>query len=494
MQLLGYQLQKIPNKPPKFSTTPPKKAINPYFNASYRSINYKKMYENKIRGLFKDTSPDSVYTTIRAQSRSLSSASPLINGYFETMESEIYGDNGFILDVNTDYENLNQKIEELWEDWCIECDQFGVFDFRDIEEFLLKYYLRDGECFIYMIDTKNGLKLQIIPPENIPHDFDDGNQIKKGVVFSNQTPIGYYVLKDMDTRASIQVSAENMIHFKKTSYVNQVRGLSALSSAIFPVLQKEEYISAVIAKEHIGAEFTAVATPENIGQGGFDPSKVYKGFGEEEEKPQEIVKLIQAGVINKVDENLKIQTLNPPATTDMVTFLYNSERDIAKSLGLSYATLTGDLRSVNYSSIRQGGTNERRLFKRIQKKIIKKVHTTIFKRWLGHLLIAGKISSKEYSLILPDFSFKAQGWEYIDPSKEATAKQIQLKSGMMTLAEFLRDKGKDPSLHLEELKESIPFFQLVAQINQAFNPNQPQTNQPLNEDEDSEDPQEEDDD
>ncbi|PAF49222.1 phage portal protein [Helicobacter sp. 12S02232-10] len=491
MQLLGYQIQKIPEKPPKFSTTPPKQTINPYFNASYRSINYKKMYENKIRALFKDTSPDSVYTTIRVQARSLSSASPLINGYFETMESEIFGDNGFILDVNTDNEILNQKIEELWEDWCFECDQFEVFDFRDIEEFLLKYYLRDGECFIYLNDTPKGLKLQIIPPENVPHDFDDGENIKKGIVFNGQTPIAYYILKDEKTRAYIQVSAKNMIHFKKTSYVTQVRGLSALSSSIFPVLQKEEYISAIIAKEHIGAEFTAVATPENTGQTGFDPSKVYKGIGEEEEKPQEIVKLIESGVINKIDENLKIQTLNPPATTDMVTFLYNSERDIAKSLGLSYATLTGDLRSVNYSSIRQGGTNERRLFKRIQKKIIKKVHNIIFKRWLKHLLIAGKISPKEYSLILPDFSFKAQGWEYIDPSKEATAKQIQLKSGMLTLAEFLRDKGKDPALHLEELKESIPFFQLIAQINQAFNPNQTPT---FNQEENQDDTEEQEDD
>ena len=56
----------------------------------------------------------------------------------------------------------------------------------------------------------------------------------------------------------------------------------------------------------------------------------------------------------------------------------------------AYADLSGDLTSVNYSSIRQGALENRENFKTLQKVIIFKFLYPLYKRWLG-----SAISKKE---------------------------------------------------------------------------------------------------
>lgn len=479
MNFLKYFLPKTPNQKKNKEVY-----IERNYSADFRSLNPKELYKNEFIKISQSTNPDSVYTRIRQQARGLSNSSALISSFFETMESEIYGDMGFVLDVNTGNDNLDKKIESLWTRWCNACDVEELFDFKDFEELALKHYLRDGECFIYICENKEGIKIQFIPPENIPNDFDNGDSIKKGIHLKGRTPIEYFVLTDPNKRDFIKIPAQDIIHIKKTTLSTQIRGLSALSPVISMAVQKESYINAVLAKEHIGAEFTSVATEDNS-----DPLKTKDIFNyndEEMDKPREETRIIEAGKLNIFDSNLKLQPLTPPPSTDMNTFLYSCDRDTAKGLGLSYATLTGDLQKANYSSTREGKTNERRMFRRLQQKIIRKFHNRVFRRWLENALLRGEIKPYEFSKALNNFSFKTQGWEYIDPIKEASAQALQLKSGMLTFPEFLRTKGKEFSTHIEEMQEAMPLIEILAQMQHAFNPNPPHPNQDKKENDEDE--------
>lgn len=476
MKILGYTITKAPPKKSKKEVY-----IERNYSSDFRSLNPKELYRNEFLKISQNTDPDSVYTRIRTQARGLCNSSALMSSFFETMESEIYGDMGFVLDVNTGNENLDKKIEGLWAGWCKSCDIEEIFDFKDFEELALKHYLRDGECFIHICESKEGFKIQFIPPENIPNDFDNGDCIKKGIRLSGRTPIGYFVLTNPNQREFTEIPRRDMIHLKKTTLSTQIRGLSALSPVISMAVQKESYINAVLAKEHIGAEFTSVATEDNS-----DPLNTKDIFSSDEEKPKEETRIIEAGKLNIFDSNLKLHPLTPPPSTDMNTFLYSCDRDTAKGLGLSYATLTGDLQKSNYSSTREGKTNERRMFRRLQQKIIRKFHNVVFKRWLENALLLGVIKPYEFQKSINNFSFKTQGWEYIDPSKEATSQALQLKSGMITFPEFLRTKGKEFSTHLEEMQEAMPMIELLAKMQSAFNPNQPMPNQNTKEDNDEE--------
>ncbi|PAF53251.1 hypothetical protein BKH42_06905 [Helicobacter sp. 13S00482-2] len=263
------------------------------YESDFRSLNPKELYKNEFFKISLNTDPDSVYVRIRNQARGLGNASALISSFFETMESEMYGDMGFILDVNTGNDELDKKVEGLFAHWCLFCDLEEIFDFRDFEELALKHYLRDGECFIHLCDTQDGFKIQFIPPEYIPSDFDNNDDIKKGIELKSSDP--------------------------------------------------------------------------------FNAKDIYNDTDIESKAKQE-TRIIEAGKLNVFDSNLKLHPLTPPPSTDMNTFLYSCDRDIAKGLGLSYATLTGDLQKSNYSSTREGKTNERRMFRRTQQKFIRKMH------------------------------------------------------------------------------------------------------------------------
>lgn len=138
---------------------------------------------------------------------------------------------------------------------------------------------------------------------------------------------------------------------------------------------------------------------------------------------------------------------------------------MARSLGVSYATLTGDLKEVNYSSIRQGVTSERRSFRRLQGFLKRKFHEPIFKEWLKTALINNQITSYEYNAVLDNFSFKPQGWEYIDPTKEVNANKISIESGFKTISEVLREKGIDIDDFLKDIENDKQIIKKISEIN-----------------------------
>lgn len=137
---------------------------------------------------------------------------------------------------------------------------------------------------------------------------------------------------------------------------------------------------------------------------------------------------------------------------------------MARSLGVSYSTYTGDLSDVNYSSIRQGTIAERRGFKRIQNFIKRKFHNVIFKAWLECELLAGQIKPKDYILISENFNFKAQGWEYIDPVKEVNANKIAIQAGFKTISEVLREKGVELDDFMDELEKEKEIVSKLREI------------------------------
>ncbi|WP_334090986.1 hypothetical protein [Helicobacter typhlonius] len=50
--------------------------------------------KSEILSLIHNTPPDSNIRAIRYQARNIATSSPLINGYFDTLDKEIFGDNG----------------------------------------------------------------------------------------------------------------------------------------------------------------------------------------------------------------------------------------------------------------------------------------------------------------------------------------------------------------------------------------------------------------
>ena len=92
------------------------------------------------------------------------------------------------------------------------------------------------------------------------------------------------------------------------------------------------------------------------------------------------------------------------------------------------------------------------------------MHNAIFKEWLKIEVLTNKISPKEYGEILDHFSFKPQGWEYIDPNKEVSANAKAIECGFKTRIEVLREKGIEYDTYLDELEKEKQIVQKLKEI------------------------------
>lgn len=431
----------------------------------WQSLNPNEANLGEILALAQNTDPDLANARLRNQARSLSVNNSLTNGFFDMLTSEILGEKGITLSITSGKNAVDKKVEWLFNSWCKECCPYGVYDFLDIEEMALISFFRDGEAFIHLIKNGKNLKIELLDAAFIDNNYNDINSnIKCGIEREENSlkPKFYYFRKNSDslnaTNAEvIKIPASDILHIKKSLIPTQRRGISKLASAVLDINQKDKFLKAERDRARLASELTAfISKKENSGALPFEIS--------EDENHTEI-RQADVGKIAYLNENEEIKFVEAHAVDNITEYLKMTDREVARSLGVSYATLTGDLKEVNYSSIRQGVTSERRSFRRLQGFLKRKFNEPIFKEWLKTALINNQITSYEYNAVLDNFSFKPQGWEYIDPTKEVNANKISIESGFKTISEVLREKGIDIDDFLKDIENDKQIIKKISEIN-----------------------------
>lgn len=385
--------------------------------------------KDELYSLLKTSDIDKNTKRIIKQARSLSIANALISGYLKTARSEILGDKGFILDIDTPNEATNKRIEKLYNDWARASELFNCINLAVL------YLLRDGELFLYA-DLSRGLELKNIDPLDIDHDFNDETKnIKYGIEFKNSTPAAYYFKEGEKLK---RIEAKYIIHYFDRHDIKQVRGISNLASVIHLANLQDKFKIAELQRARLQSTIT-----------GYFINSDNTGLSEEE---TEIKDRAEVGKMQYIDANLKPYFIESHNPTNIEFFIKESSRSIAKALGISYHALTGDLREVNYSSLRQGGLEQRRHYKFIQNNFINGVMMKVLRMFLD---------LNNFSEALNYSNFKTQGWEYIDPFKETRANTEALKYGLSTYQDILKQKGKELSTHLKEIEQEKQLRELL---------------------------------
>ncbi|CAD7288240.1 phage portal protein [Campylobacter suis] len=448
----------------------PKKRVFNFFR--WHSLSPNEANASEIYSLGVNTDPDLASARLRNQARSLSVNNSLTSGFFDTIASEILGEQGLTLSINSSDELLNKKAEKAYFDWERNCCPYGVYDFEDLEEMALISYYRDGEVFVHFVRSNDGLKIEILDANLIDSNYtDDKENVKCGIQREKNSlkPLFYYLRKEGNTIKTqlnevIKIPADDIIHIKKTLIPQQRRGISRLASAVMDINGKDKFLKAERDRARLASEIT-----------GFITNKADDGLlefnldGESEEVKN---KIATVGELSYLNSNEDIKFADTHAPDNIVDYLKMTDREVARGLGVSYATLTGDLREVNYSSIRQGVTSERRSFRRLQGFLRRKFHEPIFKEWLKSATITKIFTPAEHSKILNSFSYKPQGWEYIDPTKEVNANKVSIENGFKTISEVLREKGVEMDSFLKDLDADKIVIQKLSEINKIRNKNE----------------------
>lgn len=398
---------------------------------------------------------------IRARARDLERNSDIAEAIIGPYERNVVG-TGFNLQAKVmknkkdEDEELNQQIEDLWEEWCRprNCDVSGQQSFHEMQLMAVRRKLVDGGIFFVKVYTSDG----VVPLSLQPREVDEletslsslsgvnENRIVSGIEFNKYNkPVAYYFKvfspDGFYTGQSERIEAKRVIFLWKKIRPTQIREISPLAKTIPRVRDVNEFVEAISVKERILACLSVFITKQpGTGPGRGLNSSVDPKSGYKEKK-------IAPGMIQELQPGETVSVVNPAGQSSNAKEFISTEQRLAGSgQGLSYEAVSRDMSQVNYSSARQGLLEDQRTYKLEQQYLIEHFFKEVYTEFIISAVLSGKLK-------IPDFwqnrskylkhVWIPTGWSWIDPLKEVKANAEALKTGQDTLARICAERGED---------------------------------------------------
>ena len=168
------------------------------------------------------------------------------------------------------------------------------------------------------------------------------------------------------------------------------------------------------------------------------------------------LKVIEPGTINYLTPGQEIQVANPPTSQGFGDFARANLRGIAAGFGTTYESLSGDYSLVNFSSGRMGWLESSRYFEHLQWNLmVPRFCNKVFKWFIESVQLMGALPVN----VTPSVTWTPPRREMIDPLKEIQAIKAQLRLGIISWQEVVRQFGQIPEELMEELKNDKEMFE-----------------------------------
>lgn len=396
---------------------------------------------------------------IRARARDLERNSDIAEAIIGPFERNIVGAGmqlqaKILNDDETENDDLNSKIEELWNEWCQarNCDITGQQSFQEMQAMAIRRIVVDGGIIFVKVYTGEGIvpfKLQAREVDELDTSLNslpstNGNRIVGGIELNEYNkPIAYWLKKytpdGFYSGKSERIQADRIIFPWKKTRPSQIREISQMSKTLPRVRDINEFVEAVSVKERILAclsVFIKKQTPTGIGRGTqIDTRSGYP------------VKTISPGMIQELQPGDEIQTVNPAGqASNARDFISIQQRLAGSSQGLSYEAVSRDMSQVNYSSARQGLLEDQRTYQMWQEFLIEHFCNEVYTEFLISAILSGQIKISDFWQNKRKYLkhvWIPPGWSWIDPLKEVKANETALNSGQDTLARICAERGED---------------------------------------------------
>ena len=410
---------------------------------------------------------------LRDRARELARNDSYIARYLNLMVSNVIGKHGIRVSSKSRNDNgsldlaANLLIEKAWKDWqqIGNCTTNGRLSFLDCQKIFIESLCRDGEVLIRKIKEPSspfGFQLQFLEADHLDENKNDlnkssGNKIKMGVeVDKYDKPVAYWLFKDhpydrtyLNENQHIRVPADEIIHAYLPSRAEQTRGVSLIATSMANVKVFNGYVEAEIVAARVGASKMGFFTsPDGDG---------YVGDGAYEDTFNPTMNA-QAGVFEQLPAGMDFKAFDPThPTSAFESFTTTVLRGIASGLNISYHSLSNDLTSVNYSSIRQGALEDRSMYQIYQQFVIEHFVNPIFQSWLEMAISTGYINLPmgKFDKFAKSVNYIPRSFAWIDPLKEMQANVLGLQNGTITYADISSSYGRDTEELFEQHQREI---------------------------------------
>lgn len=317
-----------------------------------------------------------------------------------------------------------KMVEQRWEVWSgrpYECDLEGRRTFGHIQDAAFRGWLATGEILSEVVwrnrpGAETGTKVRLLPAHRLSRVTDDLRGIKTGVVVDGDgMPIAYVA----HTRSPWGVDTERRVpardrlgrllvgHFHDGP-IGAYRGIGPLVPVLQTVRQFDDLSDATLAGQILKTLWAATIESESPTQealAGFFTPQEAATMGAHGESLLEAFLDMTAGYYDGSPINVgrngrvghlfpgdkfELQTAGAPGS-DYQAYSSDLKREIARALGMTYESFTGDYTDASYNSMAYGTTEIFEVTKSRRAKIVSPFCQMAYEAWLEEEIEAERV-------------------------------------------------------------------------------------------------------
>lgn len=379
-----------------------------------------------------------VRKTIRERARYESANNSYCRGMVLTRANDLIG-TGARLQVLGGNPGHSRQVERSFSQWAAAIDLAGKLRTASQAKMV------DGEVFAALTTNPQlasilQLDVQLVECDRVTDPLMQlfNPLLVDGVRYDRSgNPIEYTILDEHPgdgyrfTLSSTTLPARYVLHWFRQDRPGQVRGVSELTPSLALFSQLRRFTLATLTAAETAADFAALLETQAPPDGDTDDPTPFETLE------------IERGMMTTLPSGAKLAQLraeHPTTTYDM--FKREILNEIARCMNMPYNKAAGNSSSYNYAS---GRLDHQTYFRdldveRSQCELV--ILNRIYRAWLDEAVMVPGLLPDGFDLQSP-IDWYWDGWEHVDPVKEASADEIGLATHTTTLAQLYARRGMD---------------------------------------------------
>lgn len=364
-------------------------------------------------------------------------------------------------------QDTKQRYNDLWDDWCTQCDADGVLDLYGQQTLATRLMFIDGEAFgrLRYRRADSGmdvpLQVQVIESQQLPMlDADgwpgmpQGNRMRSGIELNRMGQrVAYWFYREhpTDLQATsigvdqlVRVLANEVVHLFEPKRAGQLRGAPEFAPILARLRSIADFDDAVLERQKLANLFTAFITrPAQTGM--VDNIDPLTGKVIQTDMSGTPMTGLEPGMTQILEPGDDVKFANPPeAGTTYSDYMRTQHMGTAAGQGLPYEILSGDIKEVSDRTLRVLMNEFRRFAEQRQWQIIIPMWCRpIRNAWSVQAVASGQAALADLAA-LKAVEWAPQGWAYIHPVQDVQAKQTEVEAGFRSRSSVISERGDDP--------------------------------------------------
>lgn len=374
-------------------------------------------------------------------------------GIAETLALDVVG-TGPRPQVDSGNEAFDQEIEELFCQWCLDCDYAGQMDLAELLQMQMVTQQCDSGNSLTLfkradVGRRRQVSLRLLPVdiERLANPIKFGFETERlhdGIAFDAAgRPTDYYILKHHPASPYIAsgiygdhdvIPADQMVHLFRIRRPGQFRGTPWFAPVIELFAQLRRFTAATLDAAETAADIAGTLEAENL-----ESTTDYE--------VNDVVELERKHLL-VTPPGYKMNQVRPehPSTTYPM-FKNEIINEIARCVLMPFNVAAMNSARYNYASGRLDHQKYHRMIETLRHWGEARMLRRVFAAFAEEAYLLGLFTTRptfdQLAAAVLRLRWFWPGFKHVDPVKEAQADRLHLEDGTTTLEDIYAEKGQD---------------------------------------------------